>query len=337
MPKLEPKVVQKEIEQGQLWPVYWLYGAERMKSRELLKRIRRAALGETETAGVPGLPALPGLNEETFDGGETSAATVLDAAQSPALGGGLRFIVVREANALKEAEILAPLFGPRAKVEAGTSSASMTSICVFISKDLDGRKKFSKMLLEHAAVVPCEDVPETEHDAWVQYLAKRRGMVLEPALSAILAQLDPWSLDIIDQELEKLSLSGNPDVVLGPGESLGGRGGDDFLNAFFSRDLLKSLRCVESFAERPDESLPLLGLLAWNVRHLALVLADRERGVRTVKLNPYVAEKLQAWSQSWKLDEVLELQTWLEETDFSLKQTPLLPLGVWSGLVQHFL
>ena len=139
------------------------------------------------------------------------------------------------------------------------------SVCVFVSKDLDGRKKFSKMLLEHAAVVPCDDVPETEREAWVQYLAKRRGMPLEPALLAILAQLDPWSLDIIDQELEKLSLSGNSDVVLGPGESIGGRGGDDFLNAFFSRNLPLSLESVQSFAERPDESLPLLGLLAWNV------------------------------------------------------------------------
>ena len=37
MPKLEPKTVQRELDQGQLWPVYWLYGGEAMKARELLK------------------------------------------------------------------------------------------------------------------------------------------------------------------------------------------------------------------------------------------------------------------------------------------------------------
>ena len=78
MPKLEPKVVQKEIEQGQLWPVYWLYGTERMKSRELWRRIRRVALGGEETKG-----GLPGLNEETFDATESSASTILDAARAP--------------------------------------------------------------------------------------------------------------------------------------------------------------------------------------------------------------------------------------------------------------
>lgn len=335
MPKLEPKVVQKELEQGQLWPVYWLYGSERMKARELLKRIRKAVLGEqaTKDEAGSGLGLGQTLGEESFDAADAQAASVLDAAQSPALGGGVRFIVVRDAHALKDAEILSPLLGPRVK----SGSPELMSVCVFLSKDLDGRKKFSKTLIERAAVVPCEEVPESEREAWVQYLSKRRGVSLDPGLSAILAQLDPWSLDIIDQELEKLSLAGNADVVLGAGEATSGKGGDDFLHAFFSRDLALSLRCVESFSERPDESLPLLGLLAWNVRHLALVLADRKQGTRTVKLSPYIAEKLQAWSKNWGLGEILELQEWLEEVDFGLKQTPLMPLGIWSGLVQRFL
>ena len=89
MPKLEPKQIQKELEQGQLWPVYWLYGQERMKSRELLKRIRRAALGEKPETFCA---------ETLIEGTEVDAASIVDSAQSPSLGGGLRFIVVRDAH-----------------------------------------------------------------------------------------------------------------------------------------------------------------------------------------------------------------------------------------------
>ena len=322
MPKLEPKIVQRELEQGNLWPLYWLYGQERMKSRELLKRIRRAALGD-----VGSKFSLLGMAEETLDGAEIDAARVVEAAQSPSLGGGIRLIVVRDAHALKNPEVLLELAGPRAPVK------DLASVCVFLSKDLDQRKKFSKALVEKAAVVACDEVAENEREAWIGYLAKRRGLVIEAALSIQLASLDPWGLDIVDQELEKLSLADGADVI--QGGVLGG-GADAFLEAFFSRDLKTALIRAETFASKPDEALPLLGLLSWNVRQFALHLADLERNTRTLRLNPYVAEKMHRWAKRWKLSEVLQLQLALAQLDFGIKQTPKLPLGLWTDLVTAF-
>jgi DNA polymerase III delta subunit len=340
MPKLEPKQIQKELEQGSLWPVYWIYGHERMKTRELVKRIRKAALGDNPPAFCA---------ETVLEGTEADVAEILDAAQSPSLGGGLRLVVVRDAHAVKESEGLAPLLGPKAKAE------ELGSVVVFLSKDLDGRKKFSKMLADKAAVVPCEEVAEGDREPWIQYLCKRRGIELSGEQVATLATLDPWSLDIIDQELEKLELSrwkpegveasahGQPatasggDVLLAGGVSFGALGGADaFLECFFSRDLPTSLERVSAFADQPDESLPLLGLLAWNVRNLALVVADRERGTRNAKINPYLAERFARWGRRWSLSEIERLQQRLMEIDFGFKQTPLLPLGLWSELAQEF-
>lgn len=328
MPKLEPKVVQKELDQGQLWPVYWLYGQERMKARELLKRIRKAALGVGGASDAP--PAiLDGLNEETLDATEVDGSAVLDAARSLALGGGLRFIVVREAHALKDAEALEPLMSGRCHAD------QLSSVCVLLSKDLDARRKFSKTLLEKTAVVPCEEISEADREAWVQYLAKRRGISVDPAAASRLATLDPWSLDVIDLELEKLELSGGEPDVLQAGAVASG-GGDEFLAAFFKRDLKKAVVAVRAFAEKPEESLPLLGLFGWNVRQLALVVAAHRRKVPAPKLNPYVADRIHAWAREWTLPEVVELQEWVEDLDFSLKQRPLLPLGLWSSLVLRF-
>jgi DNA polymerase III delta subunit len=290
-----------------------------MKSRELLKRIRKTVSGEKEGQGS----ALFGLGEELLDGSEVDGAQVADAALSPCLGGGTRLIVVRDAHALKGTEALEGLLGPAAERE------QLMSVCVFLSKDLDGRKKFSKLLTERAAVVPCDEVPEADREAWIGYLAKRKGLALSRDLLLQLIALDPWSLDIIEQELEKYSLA-SEDVVL---RNLAPQGGSDaFLDAFFRKDLRATLEQVEGFADRPDESLPLLGLFSWNVRQLALLIADREQGTRNAKLNPYLADKLKRWAQGWSLAEIIRLQSELAELDFGIKQTPLLPLGLWNSL-----
>jgi DNA polymerase III delta subunit len=322
MPKLEPKQIQKELDQGQLWPVYWIYGSERMKSRELLKRIRGAAIGNQPDAFCP---------ETLLEGTEVDAPSIVDAALSPSLGGGLRFIVVRDAHAIKESEELMSLLGPRAKV------SELGSVVVFLSKDLDGRKKFSKVLTEKAAVVPCEEVVEGDREAWIGYLAKRKGLELPPKTVASLTTLDPWTLDIIEQELEKFSLAKLDDVFLEGELSFGALGGADvFLDAFFARNESAAMERVGSFADQPDEALPLLGLFAWNVRQLALVVSDRERGTRAAKINPYLAERFNRWAPRWRLIELEALQQRLAELDFGFKQTPLMPLGLWSGLVQEF-
>lgn len=335
MPKLEPKVIQKELEKGVLWPVYWIHGPERMKVRELFKRIRTAVLGEGVQSGALGLS----LAEENLDGASVSGVEVLDSAQTLALGGGLRFVVVRDAHLLDEPESLAPLLGPPGKKD------TLTSVCVFIAKDLDGRKKFSKQLVEQAAVVECEQVPDADRDAWVDYLLKSRAVVISDServrLKSQLCGIDPWSLDIVDQEIEKWHLAQSSGLseeeahqVL---QSAAGAGSEAFADAFFSRSGLQALESAAVFASQPEMALPLLGLMSWNLRQLIPIVAAREGVSRAqVKLGGFMLERLNRLARAWTLDELISLQSALFELDFSLKQTPRLPLGAWSSLVMEF-
>jgi DNA polymerase III delta subunit len=320
MPKRELKAVQAELEKGMVWPFYWLYGSEKLKSRELLKRIRKQVFGESQ-GGLFG--------EEAFDGAETDAALIRDAALSPTLGGGVQFIVIRDAHALKHPEELSELLGPPKPL------SDLSWVCVCVSKDLDSRKRFSKLLLEKAAVVPCEEVKEDEKEGWILYLAKRKNLELKPEECLQLTQLDPWSLDIIDQELEKYSISeAQSSVLLDSGVQF--QGSDLFVDAFFSRKLSTVLPQISLIADQPDEAFPLLGLLGWNARQLAVVIADREKGTQVAKVNPYLAEKFRRWSSKWSLSDIIALQRELAEIDLKIKQTPLMPLGLWSHLVFQF-
>src|SRR6185437_4992872 len=129
MAAFEPKQVQKELEGGRLWPVYWLYGSERMKSSELLKRIRKAVIGESGAR----------FGDEILEGSEIRGSDIVDSARSLTLGGGLRFIIVRDAHAVKDADALSELFAPPGKRD------EVPYVCVFLSKELDRRKKLSKL------------------------------------------------------------------------------------------------------------------------------------------------------------------------------------------------
>ncbi len=329
MPKIELKAAQRDLEKGLIWPVYWIYGHEKLKSREFLKRIRNAVSESSANSSQPS-PSLSQWGEEHLVATSAmDAESIVDAACSMTLGGGTKLVIVQDAHLLKKPEPLVALFGPAKKKE------ELPSVCILLSKDLDGRKKFSKLLVEKAAVVPCEEVTEDQREAWILYLAKRREVELTSHLLMRLCTLDPWSLDIIDQELEKFSVAGLiEDVVLEGSGRVGGM--ELFIDQFFQRQLKAAISHVSYFADAPDEALPLLGLLGWNVRQLAVLISDRENGTRYAKLAPYIEERLRKWSGKWSLNEVLKLQQELANLDFKMKQTPLLPLGLWSSLVTQF-
>lgn len=321
MPKFDSKAIYRDLDQGDIWPVYWLYGTEKMKVREILKKIRTTILQTPENSI---------WSEEQYDGSEVDIDLILDSAQSlNLLGPRVKLMIIREAHFLKNLESLQKLLGPPQKL------GKLSCVCVFISKDLDMRKKFSKVLQEKAAVIHCEEVPEAQKENFIQYLSKKRGMSLTPVQLFNLSQLEPWSLDIIDQELEKFQLAeSNQEVFLIQQNELGKK--ETFMDQFFSRNRSAALPHVSYFSTDPSECLPLLGLMSWNVKQLSLLIADRSTGLNQVKLNPYLMERFRRWLPRWSESEIQALQQELMDIDFKMKQTPLLPLGLWNTLVMRF-
>ncbi len=325
MPRLETKTIYQELEQGWVWPVYFIYGPERLRVRELVKRIREAV---EKRSG-----ALGGLGTEVLEGTEITSESVVECSRTLALGGGIRLTLVRDAHALPDPDRLADLFGPRVTI------AEAEAVTVLLAKDLDQRRKFSKAVLEKAAVVECAEVRLEEREAWIRFLAKRRGMLeVDGEVVQALLRLEPWGLEMIDSELTKLEIAGSA------GESLErardvltiGAGGtqwtEQFLEGFFVRDRRKALEAAERFAHSPEEAIPLLGLFAWNARQVAVSVGG---GAGPAVRGP-MAERLRRWARHWKLDEVIELQKALASVDFGMKQTPKLGLGHFTDLVSRF-
>lgn len=281
-----------------------------MKARELFKRIRVSLLGEGE--------ATP-FSLELVDGGSTSAHEIVDRANSLAFGGGAKLIFVRDGDDLKDIEALEALYGPaRSKVET-------TSVVVLTSDSLDQRKKWVKALTEKVPVVECEEVAEVDREAWIRYLAKRKNVTPPEEWVMEWLALEPWNLDLIDQELEKWSL-GQSDLSE-TGESAYSGKPEKFLDAFFSRNKQQALRELTDWVEDPQVTLPFLGLVAWNVRQLLVM------NKAAVKLGPQMLRRLEKWRRLWTQEELCRLDRTLFEIDFRSKQTRALPRGLWSEMV----
>ena len=326
MPRIEAKQIQKELEAGKLRSAYWIFGPERMKARELVNRIRKTTFGDQ----IPN-----DFNFEKYDGSEAEVSTILDAAQGFSLMGGTKLILVRNAEELKQTEMIVEYLESLPSNEA-VMGAELDNVVVFISRSFDARKKTTKKIQELAATIPCEEVSEQEREPWIGYLARRRGITLSNEEAILLRGLDPWSLDIVDQELGKLEMVVNEEdlrkQVLLNGVDAFAR--DDFIDALFCRDQKRTLKWMHLFCEQIEVQLPILGLVSWNLRHLKLMLMEELTHSRSnEKRNPYLLRNLERWRKHWTFDSIQKFEHGLFEIDFSLKNTRLMGKGLWTSLL----
>ena len=325
MPVLTLESVREQINQRIFWPLYWIHGAELYEADELLESLR-LQLGLAQSG--------PRVGEITYHGDECEARSVVDQALNAPLWGSAQVILVRQAHLIKNPEVLSELAGPAKPL---SPACPWVSVVVALAKDLDQRRKFAKTLIQRAAVIACKSIQPEDRPAWIIKLAERRGVNLAEEQIHRLSQIGgaDWSLGRAELEIEKAQLLGSPDEDALPGD-WAQRSPKGFLIAFFKRKRAEALAVVAEFAHRPEVFLPLLGLMAWNVRQAMGLLLDQQAGTRLMRINPYVAETLRGWLPLWQLDEIQQLQLDLQGLDFGCKQTPLMPLGLWHRLVWRY-
>jgi DNA polymerase III delta subunit len=249
-------------------------------------------------------------------------------------------VEIREAHKIQDLDALDPLLK-----QAHTTPRSRSEtpwVLVLISDALDGRKKSTKTLTQVSAYLPCDPVAEQDRGAWVKYLAKsltpELSLKLRPEWVEALTYLDPWTLDRVSLELKKLDLVRDSDEDLASLISEGVLGGENeqfFLDAFLSKQKNLALRSLPSFCEEPEKVHPLMGLLGWNIRNLALILACREGRISTteLKLGPWILRRLESYAPRWTLRELSGVARHLSQMDFALKQTQTSGVTLWTDLV----
>lgn len=265
------KQVLTELEKGDIWPIYYLYGDEPFKINEFAGRV-----AEILFAGLKADQAA--FCMDRMDGSVANGSDVLEAVQSVGLfgggnaGGRKRLVVVRQAHQLKDIDSLA-----QALFDAGKESPWGDNVLVLMAETLDGRRKFHQWIKKAGYSLEFKPPRDAELLQWVHYLAKRNGATVSAEAAEALAILSQGSLHRLSQEIEKawLYAGAQSGVTLTP-EHVSATGSNELayemvelVQAILAGKRTRSLLLTEKLIRGSEDALGLVGFLTWAIKNPA--------------------------------------------------------------------
>ena len=303
MPEIDLKEIKKELSNNIIRSSYWFYGSEQMKINTTLSLIKEKINIKDK-----------GIDNEIFYGDEVSFKEIINSILTPSFLGN-KVIVVKNANQIKNIENIINIL-PKENSE---------SIIIFISKDLDKRVKSSKLILKELAVIPCLKIKENEKISCIKFLSKKRNLTLDSNLMSRLLSLEPWSLDIIDQELEKVFLISSDKYLEEKGNY---KENQDISELFFLGDHKNALIEAKKLSKNPETSYIAIGLISWNIRHFISYLENN-----CELKNYFILNKFKKWSSLWSIEGLKKAESNILSFDISLKTTTKNLLGLWTDFL----
>lgn len=183
----------QDMEKGKFAPIYWIWGEEAFFTDKLLATLKKKVV-----------TAAPDFNFDNLDAGppaKASMSQVVGAASSHPTMAPRRLVLVKGADSFKADDLDA--------LSDYASNPLETSVLCFVStggKKPDLRRKAFKAIDKLGGLVECKPVREREIPAWVDRMAKERGMNVARGAVDVLVQYIGTDLLAIDQTIEKASL-----------------------------------------------------------------------------------------------------------------------------------
>jgi DNA polymerase-3 subunit delta len=279
---MTPEQAIAEANAGKLRPIYLVAGEETYLATGVVAALRKAAL----------MGAVPGLNEDHFNAGERDVGSVLGAARTLPMMSKRRLVTVQH---LEEWE-------PKANVEEPTNDAprgrgadsfdrlveyakqpSLTTTLLLVGRALDKRRKLMTTALREGWLVACDPLPPMELPGFVARTAARLGGRLEEGVAELIAELAGPELSLIADAVDRLCLYAGDQLitdamVLENVVRLRAKTVWELINAVGRRDAGAALAALDDVFD-PNESIRLVGLLAWSARQLLRFEAGISRGL----------------------------------------------------------
>lgn len=295
---LTPEYVLKQLEKGQLSPVYLFYGPNEFRLERALSRIREAVIPETSRD----------FNLRIFYGDKTEPADIMDTARSFPFMSHSRLIIVRRTESLSPAALESYIPYLDRPVES--------TCLIFVSSKTDFKRKFYRKVRELGQAVDFKKLSERQVIPWIKKTAKELDLKIEDQACAYLQQLVGNRLMDLHAELEKLSLRYGKKVV-GLEEVRAVAIFSRIYTVFELMDEVSFKRRGESISvlnrlleeEGNDGSLKVLGMLNRQIRLLWQAKTVSDKGGRAadvsrkIKLPSFLVARIVQQSKHWKTDD----------------------------------
>ncbi|HWU44124.1 MAG TPA: DNA polymerase III subunit delta, partial [Bdellovibrio sp.] len=176
----------KDLEKGQLAPLYFLFGEEPYLLNQSVERFKLAVLNEGAVD----------FNFSLFYASDADVATVRDAVETLPMMAARRLVILKEAQELTDKEWT--------ELEPLIESAVESTVFVILASRVDKRKKPIRSLLDKADCVEFKKPYENQIPSWINYIAQTLGLSISNEAIHLLHKLAGNHLTEIEGELKKL-------------------------------------------------------------------------------------------------------------------------------------
>lgn len=312
----------KEIERGNIDPVYVLSGVESYFVDETIQRIKAAL----EKSGD--------LETSTYDLDEVPVSHVIEEADTIPFFSARKLIIAKNASFLKATDKSKEKIQHDFKaLEVWLQNPSTFSVTIFVApyEKLDERKKVTKQMKEFATIIHAEAPKERDLAVWVRNeVSLRRKSIDDDAIDKLIELVGSDMLHL-QSEIEKLCFYIGEDdrIPFSIIEELVPKTLEQdafkLLNAYIAGDKSTAISIYHDLIRQKQEPIALVALLASQVRLMSNVYYLQSKGyhgqqiAKTLKVNPYRVKRIVEDRHQVKDQHLLKALYGLSEVDLQLK------------------
>ena len=307
------KEIISSISNKDLQPVYFLMGEEPYYIDKLANAFAKNVLTAEEQE----------FNQVILYGKDIETGQAIAEAKQFPFGSEKRVIIVREAQHLKNIELLdSYLDNPQ---------PSTVLIISYKGKSVDKRKKFGKNLAKKCVVFESKKLYDNKIPAWILEYVGKQGFNIDNSATAVLAEYLGADLSKITNELDKLMLvvKKEEQITTALIEYHIGISKDynvfELQNALGKKDIVKANRIINHFASNPKDHhiVPVLSALFSFFQKIMIYhfLEDKspKSAASALKVNPFFVSQYQTAASNYNKRQLFYIFEYLKDYDLKSK------------------
>jgi DNA polymerase III subunit delta len=278
---MKPEEFEKEIREGDIGPLYYVYGDEPYLVDRGVKRLLARAVS----------PDFREFNLTIFYGGEAKGEEIAETAQTLPMFAERRVVLVRKSGALTAAAL---------DLLSGYVQDPVPSTClIFQGEKIDQRKKFFVDLKKNGTLVEYKRPYENQLGPFIREEAAAHGKRMEPAAAEILAYFVGNNLQDLASQVEKVAMYvGEREIIRV--DDVKAVACDtkvdsvfDLANALGEKNLGRALRSLQTLLRDGEAPLMVLAMVTrhfrqlWRVRELVVRKVPSQEISKAAGIHPY--------------------------------------------------
>ncbi len=310
----EVKQIVADIRNGNIKPIYFLFGEEPYYIDKIAQFIEKNILTEEEK----------GFNQMVLYGKEASIDEIVGNAKRYPM------MAERQVVIVKEAQELSRTIEQLVDYAENPQPTTVLVIC-YKYKKLDKRKKLYKSVSKHGVLFESKKLYENQVSEWLRKVLHGKGYSISHKAAIVLVEYLGTDLSRISKELDKLTLVLPKESQITPADIEEHIGiSKDYNNfelkkAIGERNVLKATRIVNYFAQNPKDNPFVLtvSLLHNFFSHLLQYHGLNDHSPKNVasalRVNPYFVGEYQIAAKNYPMKKVSSIISHLREMDLKGK------------------